>query len=87
VTKYAEPTLPAQSTMPGTMHAPQVGMGVGAATGAGYASHIPEMEAGAPGGRDRPYVTHDAQPEAEVHQGGYVHSNPEAQTFSRGYAR
>ena len=45
----------------------------------GVASNVPEME----GTANHPYVQHDQEPYAEVHHGGYVHSNPESNAYTR----
>ena len=84
--KYAEPAIPAvhnndaytrSSTGYGstTNYEPQ-SSGI---TG----GNVPEMPTGQMGGADRPYVQHEDKPYAEVHQGGFVHSNPESQSYAR----
>jgi hypothetical protein len=45
----------------------------------GVASNMPEME----GTANRPYVQHDPEPYAEVHHGGFPHSNPESKMYTR----
>ena len=51
---------------------------VGSGAGGGFS----EMDAGQPGSAQNPYSTHDPNPYAEIHHGGYPHSGPET-----GYAR
>ncbi|KAL9631452.1 MAG: hypothetical protein Q9164_005887 [Protoblastenia rupestris] len=87
-TKYAapEPTLPAQHAgyTPHTTgvidggHAPHHSSGL---IGGGRTSGVPEMESGVHGGPQ--YVEHDPNPYTEVHHGGYVHSHPESENYTR----
>ena len=86
--KYAthEPTIPShhagytpQTT--GTVGGPNPG--VAGPAGAGHHSKVSEMDGSAAGGPENPFVTHDANPYAEVHGGGYVHSSPEQNTYTR----
>ena len=87
-TKYAtpEPTLPAQHAgyTPHTTgvidsgHAPHHSSGL---IGGGRTSGVPEMESGVHGGPQ--YVEHDPNPYTEVHHGGYVHSHPESEKYTR----
>ena len=93
--KYAEPTIPAQSAgymPPRKEYAPQTNgvTGVGAqrndyapqTTGVTGTGAVPEMDSAnrATGGGH--YVMHTDQPYAEVHHGGYVHTNPESGPYS-----
>ncbi len=93
--KYAtaqEPTLPAHTAaynQPATGYASTTNYEPQPATG--YASTtnyepqstgVSEME-GQTGGANRPFVQHDPEPYAEVHHGGFPHSNPESQGYAR----
>ena len=66
-TGYGQPTTGYAST---TNYEPQ---------STGVTSHVPEME----GNAHQPHVVHDPEPYAEVHHGGYVHSNPESNIYTR----
>ena len=88
VSKYGEPTVPAiaHNTDPynrsstgfasSTNYEPQTSGVTG--------GHYNEMPAGQMGSAERPIVQHESHPYADVHHGGYVHSNPESQAI---YAR
>ena len=85
--KYAEPTVPAvhHNTDPYTRSstaAPSATNYEPQTTGVADSTYS-EMPAGHMGSADRPYVQHDSAPYANVHHGGYVHSNPEANTYGR----
>ena len=87
--KYAanEPTLPVHHAgyMPqttGVTDEPYASHRPSGLTG-GETAGIPEMDADAPGGVHHPYVQHEVNPYAEVHGGGYVHSNPESLAYAR----
>ncbi|KAK4694507.1 hypothetical protein P7C71_g3088, partial [Lecanoromycetidae sp. Uapishka_2] len=99
-TKYAEPTLPAQThdyndgytagpqfTGDNTRDSTMVGQGrTGYHTGAvtdRQVSGVSEMPGNTLGSADRPIVQHDDNPYAEVHHGGYVHTNPESNPYTR----
>ena len=81
--KYAtaqEPTLPSHTTAYGQQPAT-----TGYASTTNYepqTTGVSEMS-GQEGTAHRPFVQHDPEPYAQVHHGGYVHSNPE----SHGYVR
>lgn len=97
--KYAEPTLPAQThdyndgyvagpqyTGDNTRDSGMIGQGRtahhGAMTGS-QVSGVTEMPSNVLGSADRPIVEHDADPYAEVHNGGYVHAHPESDMYTR----
>lgn len=96
-TKYAEPTLPAQTNgyTPGpqytgdnTRESTMVGQGrtgyhTGAVTDDRQVSGVSEMPNNALGSAERPIVQHDSNPYAEVHHGGYVHTGPESSPYTR----
>lgn len=118
-TKYAEPTLPAQTngynngyaagpqfTGDNTRDSTMIGEGrSGYNTGdntrdstmvgqsrTGYhsgavtdrqVSGVSEMPGNVLGSAERPIVQQDSNPYAEVHHGGYVHTNPESDPYAR----
>lgn len=81
VSKYGNEAPPPQhmnggysQTTDSTVYAPQT---------SGVTGSVPEMEAGRPGSMQNPMVVHDDNPYAEVHHGGYPHSDPEQGGYIR----
>lgn len=86
-TKYGEPTVPVMQN-----NDPYARSSTGFASTTNYepqtngvtGGNMSEMPTGQMGSADRPYVQHDNEPYADVHHGGFVHTNPESTaTYAR----
>ena len=86
-TKYAEPTVPAVHHNPDpytrSSAAPTTSTNYEPQTTGMTGNNYSEMSSGQMGTADRPIVQHDPKPYADVHHGGFVHSNPESKIYGR----
>ena len=85
--KYGEPTVPAVAHNSD----PYTRSSTGFASSTNYepqstgvtGGHYNEMPAGHTGSASNPIVQHENAPYADVHHGGYMHSNPESNAYAR----